>query len=139
MVYEKDTRFPINRTRMKRVIGVPTLITLAASISLRQKRRMDSTAAASTATSSADVVFQHYNHAGTLNEGSFYADHHLTPRLDLFAGIAGSNVSGGLTIAISHGPASPISTPATLLRYLVFASPSDRRGATATRSVNRSL
>jgi predicted porin len=45
--------------------------------------------------------------AGTLNEGSFYADHHLTPRLDLFAGIAGSNVSGGLAIAIPHGPGVP--------------------------------
>jgi predicted porin len=45
--------------------------------------------------------------AGTLNEGSFYADHHLTKRLDLFAGIAGSNVSGGLAIAIPHGPGVP--------------------------------
>ncbi|HUN62653.1 MAG TPA: porin [Candidatus Sulfotelmatobacter sp.] len=45
--------------------------------------------------------------AGTLNEGSFYADHHLSPRLDLFAGIAGSNVNGGLAIAIPHGPGVP--------------------------------
>jgi predicted porin len=45
--------------------------------------------------------------AGTLNEGSFYVDHHFTKRLDGFAGIAGSNVSGGLAIAIPHGPGVP--------------------------------
>ena len=45
--------------------------------------------------------------AGTLNEGSTYVDHHLTTRLDLFVGIAGSNVSGGLAIAIPHGPGVP--------------------------------
>ena len=45
--------------------------------------------------------------AGTLNEGSFYVDYHFTKRLDGFAGIAGSNVSGGLTIAIPHRPGVP--------------------------------
>jgi predicted porin len=45
--------------------------------------------------------------AGTLNEGSFYVDYHFTKRLDGFAGIAGSNVSGGLAIAIPHGPGVP--------------------------------
>jgi hypothetical protein len=45
--------------------------------------------------------------AGTLNEGSFYVDYHFTKRLDSFAGIAGSNVSGGLAIAIPHGPGVP--------------------------------
>ncbi len=45
--------------------------------------------------------------AGTLNEGSFYADHHFTKRLDVFAGIAGSYVTGGLAIAIPHGPGVP--------------------------------
>jgi predicted porin len=45
--------------------------------------------------------------AGTLNEGSFYADYHFTKRLDGFAGIAGSNVSGGLAIAIPHKPGVP--------------------------------
>jgi predicted porin len=45
--------------------------------------------------------------AGTLNEGSLYVDHHFTPRFDAFAGIAGSNVSGGLAIAIPHGPGVP--------------------------------
>jgi predicted porin len=45
--------------------------------------------------------------AGTLNEGSLYVDHHFTKRLDGFAGIAGSNVSGGLSIAIPHGPGVP--------------------------------
>ncbi len=45
--------------------------------------------------------------AGTLNEGSFYADHHFTKRFDGFAGIAYSWVSGGLAIAIPHKPGVP--------------------------------
>jgi predicted porin len=45
--------------------------------------------------------------AGTLNEGSSYVDYHFTKRLDGFGGIAGSNVSGGLAIAIPHGPGVP--------------------------------
>jgi len=45
--------------------------------------------------------------AGTLNEGSFYADHHFTKRFDAYAGIAYSWVSGGLAIAIPHGPGVP--------------------------------
>jgi len=45
--------------------------------------------------------------AGTLNEGSLYADHHFTKRFDTFAGIAYSYVSGGLAIAIPHGPGVP--------------------------------
>jgi predicted porin len=45
--------------------------------------------------------------AGTLNEGSFYVDHHFTKRFDTFAGIAYSYVSGGLAIAIPHGPGVP--------------------------------
>jgi predicted porin len=45
--------------------------------------------------------------AGTLNEGSFYADHHFTKRLDTFAGVAYSFVSGGLAIALPHGPGVP--------------------------------
>jgi predicted porin len=42
--------------------------------------------------------------AGTLDEGSLYADHHFTKRFDSFAGIAYSYVGGGLDIAIPHGP-----------------------------------
>ena len=42
--------------------------------------------------------------AGTLNEVSLYVDHHFTKRFDAFAGIAYSFVSGGLAIAIPHGP-----------------------------------
>ena len=42
--------------------------------------------------------------AGTLNEGSLYADHHFTKRFDGFAGITYSWVTGGLAIAIPHGP-----------------------------------
>ena len=45
--------------------------------------------------------------AGTLNEGSLYMDHHFTKRFDGFAGIAYSWVSGGLGIAIPHGPGVP--------------------------------
>ncbi|MFZ0478150.1 MAG: carboxypeptidase regulatory-like domain-containing protein [Terriglobales bacterium] len=45
--------------------------------------------------------------AGTLNEGSLYVDHHFTKRFDGFAGIAYSYVSGGLGIAIPHGPGVP--------------------------------
>ena len=45
--------------------------------------------------------------SGTLNEVSLYADHHFTKRFDAYAGIAYSNVSGGLAIAIPHGPGVP--------------------------------
>jgi predicted porin len=45
--------------------------------------------------------------AGALNEFSLYADHHFTKRFDAYAGIAYSNVSGGLAIAIPHGPGVP--------------------------------
>jgi predicted porin len=42
--------------------------------------------------------------AGSLNEVSFYVDHHLTKRVDVYTGITYSDVSGGLSIAIPHGP-----------------------------------
>ena len=45
--------------------------------------------------------------AGNLNEVSLYVDHHFTKRFDAYAGIAYSNVSGGLAIAIPHGPGVP--------------------------------
>jgi predicted porin len=45
--------------------------------------------------------------AGTLNFWSLYADHHFTKRFDGFAGIAYSYVSGGLAVAIPHGPGVP--------------------------------
>ena len=45
--------------------------------------------------------------AGTLNEFSLYADHHFTKRFDVYAGVAYSDVSGGLAIAIPHGPGVP--------------------------------
>jgi len=45
--------------------------------------------------------------AGTLNEVSLYTDHRFTPRFDGFAGVAYSWVSGGLAIAIPHGPGVP--------------------------------
>src|SRR5580698_1293455 len=45
--------------------------------------------------------------AGTLDEGSLYADHRFTPRFDGFVGLAYSYVTGGLAIAIPHGPGVP--------------------------------
>jgi predicted porin len=45
--------------------------------------------------------------AGALNEVSLYADHHFTKRVDVYAGITYSKVSGGLAIAIPHGPGVP--------------------------------
>src|SRR6202789_1749607 len=45
--------------------------------------------------------------SGFLNEISLYADHHFTKRFDVFAGVAYSNVSGGMAIAIPHGPGVP--------------------------------
>ena len=45
--------------------------------------------------------------AGDLNEVSLYSDHHFTKRFDAYAGIAYSDVSGGLAIAIPHGPGVP--------------------------------
>ncbi len=52
--------------------------------------------------------------AGTLYEVSLYTDHHFTPRFDGFAGIAYSAVSGGLDIAIPHGPGVPYLHPSNL-------------------------
>jgi predicted porin len=45
--------------------------------------------------------------SGFLNEVSLYTDHHFTKRFDAYAGVAYSNVSGGLAIAIPHGPGVP--------------------------------
>ena len=49
--------------------------------------------------------------AGTLNEGSLYLDHHFTKRLDGYVGVAYSFVTGGLAIAIPHGPGVPYIYP----------------------------
>ena len=45
--------------------------------------------------------------AGTLDEVSLYVDYHFTKRFDAYAGIAYSQVTGGLAIAIPHGPGVP--------------------------------
>jgi predicted porin len=45
--------------------------------------------------------------AGDLEEGSLSIDHHFTKRFDVFAGLAYSFVTGGLAIAIPHGPGVP--------------------------------
>jgi predicted porin len=52
--------------------------------------------------------------SGFLNEFSLYADHHFTKRVDAYAGIAYSNVSGGLGIAIPHGPGVPYNADSNL-------------------------
>jgi predicted porin len=52
--------------------------------------------------------------AGTLNEGSLYVNHHFTKRFDAYAGIAYSYVSGGLAIAIPHGPGVPYNSNSNL-------------------------
>jgi len=52
--------------------------------------------------------------AGILYEVSLYTDHHFTPRFDGFAGIAYSAVSGGLDIAIPHGPGVPYLHPSNI-------------------------
>jgi predicted porin len=45
--------------------------------------------------------------AGSLTEISLYADHHFTRRFDLYSGVAYSDVTGGLAIAVPHGPGVP--------------------------------
>jgi len=45
--------------------------------------------------------------SGTLNEVSLYMDYHFSKRFDAYAGIAYSDVGGGLAIAIPHGPGVP--------------------------------
>ena len=52
--------------------------------------------------------------AGDLDEVSLYADHHFTKRFDAFAGIAYSDVSGGLAIAIPHKPGVPFNFDSNL-------------------------
>lgn len=45
--------------------------------------------------------------AGTLDEVSLYGDHHFTKHFDVYAGVAYSDVTGGLAIAVPHGPGVP--------------------------------
>jgi len=45
--------------------------------------------------------------AGALDEVSLYTDYHFTKHFDVYAGIAYSDVSGGLAIAVPHGPGVP--------------------------------
>jgi predicted porin len=52
--------------------------------------------------------------AGTLNETSLYLDQHFTKRLDGFVGVAYSYVTGGLAIAIPHGPGVPYNYPSNV-------------------------
>jgi predicted porin len=52
--------------------------------------------------------------SGTLNETSLYADYHFTKRFDGYVGVAYSFVSGGLAIAIPHGPGVPYIYPTSV-------------------------
>ena len=45
--------------------------------------------------------------SGTLDEVSLFADHHIFKWFDVYAGVAYSDVGGGLAIAIPHGPGVP--------------------------------
>jgi predicted porin len=49
--------------------------------------------------------------SGTLDELSLYLDHHFTKRFDGYVGVAYSVVTGGLAIAIPHGPGVPYLYP----------------------------
>jgi predicted porin len=49
--------------------------------------------------------------SGTLDELSLYADHHFTKRFDGYVGAAYSVVTGGLAVAIPHGPGVPYLHP----------------------------
>ena len=52
--------------------------------------------------------------SGTLDELSLYADHHFTKRFDGYVGAAYSVVTGGLAIAIPHGPGVPYLHPSNV-------------------------
>ena len=52
--------------------------------------------------------------SGNLNETSLYADYHFTKRFDGYVGVAYSFVSGGLAIAIPHGPGVPYIYPSNV-------------------------
>ncbi len=86
-------------TGVKYAIDRKTDITVAWYHQLQNDFRLPSTC-------SAEAGFRS-SCAGTLNEWSLYSDHHFTKRFDGFAGIAYSYVSGGLAIAIPHGPGVP--------------------------------
>jgi predicted porin len=58
----------------------------------------------STCSAAADIVA---SCAGSLNEVSLFGDYHFTKRFDVYAGIAYSDVTGGLAVAIPHGPGVP--------------------------------
>jgi predicted porin len=49
--------------------------------------------------------------SGTLDELSLYGDHHFTKRFDGYVGVAYSVVTGGLAVAIPHGPGVPYIHP----------------------------
>jgi predicted porin len=86
-------------TGVKYAFGPQTDITVAWYHQLQNDFRLPSTCSAAAGFRSSC--------AGSLNELSLYADHHFTKRFDVYAGVAYSDVSGGLAIAIPHGPGVP--------------------------------
>ena len=64
--------------------------------------------------------------AGTLNEGSLYADHHFTKRFDAYAGMHIPTLAAAWPSLFLISPASPISTTTTVPRPWGGVSPSDR-------------
>ncbi len=86
-------------TGVKYAYDSKTEITLSYYLEHQSDFRVPSTCSAATGYRSAC--------AGNLNEVSLYADHYFTKRFDAYAGIAYSTVSGGLAIAIPHGPGVP--------------------------------
>jgi len=86
-------------TGVKYAYDSKTAITLAYYLELQNDFRIPSTCSVAAGFRSSC--------SGNLNEVSLYLDHHFTKRFDAYAGIAYSEVSGGLAIAIPHGPGVP--------------------------------
>src|ERR1700728_955658 len=86
-------------TGVKYAYDSKTAITLSYYLELQNDFRIPSTCSSTAGFRSSC--------SGKLNEVSLYLDHHFTPRFDAYAGIAYSEVSGGLAIAIPHGPGVP--------------------------------
>jgi predicted porin len=86
-------------TGVKYAIDPKTVITFAWYEQLQNDFRIPSTCSSAAGFRSSC--------AGSLSFGSLYVDHHFTPRVDAFTGLAYSFVTGGLAIAIPHGPGVP--------------------------------
>jgi predicted porin len=86
-------------TGVKYAITDKADVTLSYYLELQNDFRLPSTC-------SADAGYRS-SCAGSLTEISLYTDYHFTKRFDVFSGVAYSDVTGGLAIAIPHGPGVP--------------------------------